>query len=362
MKYKLDEIQILRAIAAILVVLAHCHTDLIPLYGQNNVKILTDKFFPDAATGVVIFFIISGFIMAVTTKDTKPQTRSVSSFYVRRLIRILPIYYIFLSISAIYPPYEGMYHIIGSFLFLPFTGTTAYPILPIGWTLVYEMYFYLIFGLSLLFPKRMRLWIVCTWYILNIAFSPTVLIAGPHNLPINLLGVFTNPITFNFVFGLFFAYAYINLQYRKMSLMYFAILLVLMICFANHRSWIAMAIIMTCFALSHVYSLYLKIKGSCCLIGGSPYSLYLSHLWSLYLKIKGFCCLIGDSSYSLYLSHLYSLYLAGKCWRILRGGKYLGDDILILFGFITSIFIGLLSYFCLEKPLTRVLRNKLMRC
>ncbi len=83
-KEKLYSIQILRAYAAILVVISHV---------WNN-GILPGTFNELGGFGVDIFFVISGFIMCLTVSLKNTKHENAKNFIVRRIIRIFPIYII----------------------------------------------------------------------------------------------------------------------------------------------------------------------------------------------------------------------------------------------------------------------------
>lgn len=134
----LYSIQYLRALAALGVVLVHD--------GFTNNYV--------GQQGVDIFFVISGFIMMnVSGREPDPLT-----FLKARAIRVAPLYWCAtLAWAAIYG--AGLLNVLLSLAFLPHTpppGQTSPVLLP-GWSLVYEAFFYLLFGVSLYFPARARL-------------------------------------------------------------------------------------------------------------------------------------------------------------------------------------------------------------
>ncbi|CAG5073271.1 hypothetical protein DYBT9623_04755 [Dyadobacter sp. CECT 9623] len=125
----LNSIQILRAIAALLVVFAHF----------EFVKPAVGGF------GVDIFFIISGFIMAYIVN------KNSDAFLYRRLVRIIPIYWFMTLLTlALYAVKPSWFRslivtpeaVIKSLLFIPYRIKGSGPILSLGWTLTYEMFFY----------------------------------------------------------------------------------------------------------------------------------------------------------------------------------------------------------------------------
>ena len=143
--YKIESIQILRFIAAFSVMMVH-----LPIFSFG-------------IWGVDIFFVISGFIMMyVTDKDYK-------FFFVKRLIRIVPLYWILtvgvFIIALINPDFlnntsANIKHLIKSMLFIPFdkNGIGHFPILFLGWTLNFEIIFYLLFALSIFISKNHKLY------------------------------------------------------------------------------------------------------------------------------------------------------------------------------------------------------------
>jgi exopolysaccharide production protein ExoZ len=143
----LFNIQVLRAIAALLVVHAHAA-------GPTGLGLR----WVGGAEGVDLFFVISGFIIAyVAALDP-------SQFMTRRLIRIVPIYWtstiaLYLLVLAV----PRLFHttssdpvlLVRSLAFLPTASGVhtedgiPHPTLSGGWTLNYEMYFYAVFAVAL---------------------------------------------------------------------------------------------------------------------------------------------------------------------------------------------------------------------
>lgn len=147
-------IQALRALAAYAVVSHHIIDSF-----KNYIAI--DKFDWDinlGSFGVELFFVISGYIM-IATNSSKSQSYLI--FLAHRLIRVAPMYWILtLAASALmlfgFRIFGGRefsaQHLIASLLFLPYfiDGKIVAPILFVGWTLNYEMFFYLLFAMSMI--------------------------------------------------------------------------------------------------------------------------------------------------------------------------------------------------------------------
>lgn len=152
---KLASIQILRAAAALSVALFHAaqwsHLD-----------------FAVGAAGVDVFFVISGFVLWAACEARPPAP---AAFLLARVGRIVPLYWIVTLVVAaaalaapkalpIVEP-EGR-HLILSLLLVPHTDPAGgpFPLLPTGWTLTYEAFFYLVMALALAAPRDRRLQIV----------------------------------------------------------------------------------------------------------------------------------------------------------------------------------------------------------
>lgn len=179
---KIDVIQAMRGIAALLVVMWHGSRYFSP-YGTGWPWRV---FAPGARLGVSLFFLISGFIMVVTTKRCDGSPVYAIRFMIKRFARVWPPYFIATllfvilipSRLALYRAPDGPWQLLQGLFFIPAASTPtvapvfAYPPLPVGWTLNYEMYFYAFFAVSLAFGRAR--WIA---FIAWIFFS---LVAVPH--------------------------------------------------------------------------------------------------------------------------------------------------------------------------------------
>ena len=155
----IEGLQVLRAVAALMVVLHHARlsvpgSDGWPSFGE---------------AGVDIFFVISGFVMAYTTtsfSDDAPmqgRLRGAGMFLRRRVIRVVPLYWLALLWTSRRALLHGQYStdLVKDFFFIPHPNgvfhTWLAPTLQQGWTLNYEAFFYLLFGAAILFGSRRML-------------------------------------------------------------------------------------------------------------------------------------------------------------------------------------------------------------
>lgn len=148
---RFDEIQVLRFAAAAGVVVAHAvdlTTDRLGLDTMLAGGTLEDF----GAAGVDLFFVISGFIIATTTRG-QTGLRAAGDFLWRRFRRVAPIYWL-LSLPILVGMVRGgtltADVAAATFLFWPFSGLEmTFPALGAGWTLCFEMLFYAGFGLAM---------------------------------------------------------------------------------------------------------------------------------------------------------------------------------------------------------------------
>jgi peptidoglycan/LPS O-acetylase OafA/YrhL len=91
------ELDGVRAIAVLMVIFFHFFFDL-------NLHPLLTKVANFGRTGVSLFFVLSGFLITRILVATKESPGYFSSFYVRRALRIFPLYYLFLTLIFIILP------------------------------------------------------------------------------------------------------------------------------------------------------------------------------------------------------------------------------------------------------------------
>jgi exopolysaccharide production protein ExoZ len=192
-KQEFYSIQYLRAIASLSVVAFH----LSDRYGSSLLV---------GSSGVDIFFVISGFIMWVTTGDR--ATPGV--FAMRRIIRIVPNYWLATIVTALliiarpnfmYGHELDLFRFIGSVLFLPtLSGGKILPVVLQGWTLIFEMVFYFLFALSLFVRQGYRINLLAT------ALIAMTIVHGATNEP--HVEALTSPILLEFLAGVLLGFLF----------------------------------------------------------------------------------------------------------------------------------------------------------
>ncbi|SEK24155.1 acyltransferase family protein [Xaviernesmea oryzae] len=325
------QVQYLRALAAFGVIFFHA-------FGYTTLDVVLQEKVKIGAAGVDLFFIISGFVMYLSTVDRQIGT---AAFYKARLIRVVPLYWLATSLAvAIFVAAPQLtnhpstwQHILSSYLFVahpdPSRPDLFWPIVVPGWTLNYEMFFYLLFGLSLLLPKRAQ--------IPNLAVTIGGLVAiGLIAHPPGIAGFYTHSLLLEFLLGLLFGALYrkgVRLDGRLcLSLSALALLsLLLLQPYFSEQSrvifWGIPAAMLFC------GSVFAK---------GSPMRLPIVEY-------------LGAASYSLYLSQFFSLKVFEIAARILNLPRGL---MFVLVSVTLAIIVGVLVYAFIEVPITRLLKPR----
>jgi peptidoglycan/LPS O-acetylase OafA/YrhL len=201
---QIRNIQILRGMAAITVVLCHIHEWDDKKFGSHAV---TPAIFLGGFTGVDLFFVISGFIMVFIQPAPIDSYRSYLRFLVHRFTRIYPpvwiVMFLLLFVWLVHPELFNHYggnhvEIFRSFLLLP---QDYQPLLNVAWTLIHEVYFYLVVSFALMFAPRGRWIFGFVWFLLVlIIFS----IFGKGNFgQIRTLQLIFSPFSLTFLLGYF---------------------------------------------------------------------------------------------------------------------------------------------------------------
>jgi peptidoglycan/LPS O-acetylase OafA/YrhL len=320
-------IQILRGLAALLVVLYHIAKKGV-VAGNYNFNL-----FEFGQFGVEIFFITSGFIMSYITAE---RDFNIRSFMIRRAVRILPMYWLFTTIALcalIAVPKLAFTHselspgLVTSYLLIPDPDHSL--LLTVGWTLSFELLFYLLFALM---GGRSNG---------PIAFVLAVLWGLSFVVPQNFYVQFIfNDYWADFLAGMIL----FKMMNRRAGLLLVGVVaLIVFFIFDWYRLPDRRSIYFGLPAVS-VFSIILGLEG-------------LIRQWRSTIIVPAFKFL-GDASYSVYLSHFFSLNLAYLAiYRILKLNGRWGEAIYMTISVILSLFVGGLVYALIEKKIQHSLRN-----
>ncbi|HEY8384131.1 MAG TPA: acyltransferase [Microvirga sp.] len=198
---KLVLIQALRGLAALAIALLHARHEAGLLAGGPAPASVVPW-----AAGVDVFFVISGFIMVHASGRLFEAPGARPVFLARRVARIVPLYwavtslYLLIALAApalLNSEWLKPWPVLASFLFIPFARPDGLvqPLYSLGWTLNYEMAFYVLFALVLPWARRSAVLVLIG---LLVALA---ILGRAASLP-QPLAFWTSPIILEFAFGL----------------------------------------------------------------------------------------------------------------------------------------------------------------
>lgn len=196
----ITNLQLLRAIAAYAVVIYHI--------GDQESAAWFRSLSHVGAAGVDIFFVLSGFIMVFTTARVQPTS---TEFLLKRIARIVPTYWLvtlatfallLLGLRPIGNHQADVGYLVSSLLFFPVERGAAgtIPLVAVGWTLNYEMFFYLLFAAVLALAKNRG--VAYTVVGVLLALVSVNLVVETTNPSLRLA---TSPLLLEFAFGIVLA-------------------------------------------------------------------------------------------------------------------------------------------------------------
>jgi exopolysaccharide production protein ExoZ len=330
--------QVLRFFAALSVLVGHAQHEAIDLgTGLRTIwQPIPWRF------GVDIFFVISGFVMYHTASSRFGKAGAARDYLLRRIIRIVPTYWFFtvlaLAAAAVFGRVMNTSHwrvsdIIASFAFIPWRQADGQvtPILNLGWTLNYEMFFYVAFALALTLPRRSGLLAIFAAFIALAAFYPIV----PSQW--FALKFWSNPIIVEFLFGI--VIALVSERGGRI------------------RPPIALLCVIAALALSAQFPQEPDLRW---LFWGLPAAMIGASAILLPQPSQGRCLsllsMAGGASYALYLSHPFTVNLVGLVWRALFADRWpVGYLITVI---LTAIGVSFIFYLLVERPLTAFLKAR----
>ncbi len=340
----LAHLQYLRAVAAFLVVLYHARL-LTPLGALLP--------FDAGRAGVDIFFVISGFIIQhVAARDDVGRP---GAFLLKRAIRILPLYWLLtLLIAAAAQVAPGLAgsggmpdasRIVRSLLFLPYVDDAGeiHPVLFLGWTLNYEMFFYVLFAAGLLIARpALRLLAVSGVLLLLVA-------AGRIAAPTSAAGItYTSPLLLEFGAGLWLGYVWERhgariagngaraLAAAAMTAGFAALL-------AGELLWpmVPQVVRWGVPALAIVAAALVLERG-----GRAP--------------VRRIALLLGEASYAIYLVHPFVIKAVSLVYARLHVAALPVHLLALAATLLAVALVGVAFHLTVERPAVRLLRHRLL--
>jgi exopolysaccharide production protein ExoZ len=285
-------------------------------------------------SGVAVFFVISGFIMCFITRE------DADGFLAKRFIRIVPMYWLCtlvrfgllkLSSWSANPPLVT--DLPRSLLFLP---SEQLPILGVGWTLNFEVYFYLVFSLALWINRRLA-------PVISAVFIYTVFALDQRGYGGFLTHYYSHDYIHYFLAGiaLFYLWTFGSVLFRGWPVT--AICAVGIVFFFGSQfvrplwpDWL----------LAYYWWL-------------PPFVV----AWALFMESSGASItwkpvvLLGDASYSLYLTHTIFFGISRVLLDALHMPPPNESVAVVLFEVVAATLVGIAVHLYVEKPFLRKVRQ-----
>lgn len=343
---RIASVQMLRLIAASLVLLLHAE-----LMGYHTGRFLgvtlsRPQWLSKGAFGVDLFFVISGFIMVHSSQGLHGKRGARRTFLLRRLLRIVPLYWagtlVMLAWLAKYGPAPNLRGTVLSLLFLPYVSDTAAhriaPLLEVGWTLNFEMLFYLTFAVAMASNVR------STAARLDLALAAMVAIGSAIVLPMPVW-YWTRPILLEFAGGMMLGLLY--LRGVKLPSLARPAMLALALALIAHGE-IDTGPLMTGWERTLTWGIAGMLTLAATVLG--PLRLRHERLWNFG----------GDISYALYLVHIPLMLAVQMLWRHFRWPYgAMQEAFFVVLVCALSYSVAILAHRLFERPVTRWLQHRL---
>ena len=339
---KIEAIQLLRGFAALAVVGIHSLAFELKYSGGD---LLLPQWFRFGETGVDLFFVISGFVMVTVTRGRFGRAEEVVRFLWGRVTRIYPTYWFYffvtLSVFLVKPSWVNSSLPVQSNLWASFFlwPHETMPLVVVAWSLIFELWFYIVFAVLLFFPERVLLPFLCAWATVIVAMN-LYLVAQQTGVTQPVAVIVTHPYTCEFILGSLAALLLRTAIIARLpTRLYWAILVVVVVAIVQAH---------VAGALNHGYLtralvlgvLYAALLASCVVLErrGS-------------LRIPALLRLNGDMSYTVYLSHLLVLSVIGKIWFAIGPVSGLWDNFVACTIMYTAVLVyGWVGYRLIERP------------
>lgn len=302
--------------------------------------------------GVDLYFVLSGFIITTMCVGRFGRRGEARRFLKRRFLRIYPTYWVWCAaVLAVFLVQPGMVNsshgrpdVLRSVLLLPQQNL---PLILVGWTLVYEVFFYLLFAAALRWLREIQLpWALALW-------AAAVIVGQSILMPTRTqpwLHMIVSPLLLEFIMGCGVA-LYVDRCSRTVAIISLA--LGVGGCVAGTFALMALGV-------------PFPLGWGRVLIYGTAAALVVAGIVGL--ERRGGCWIprpivgLGDASYSLYLSHVPVIAVAGLLLRRLLVSPSPAMHVVALAGtFAMAVAGGVVSFRLIERPLLHLLRNQPIR-
>jgi len=337
-----DSLQAGRGLAAVAVLLFHTW-----LMARDKLgHVFAGNLFIHGDRGVDFFFVLSGFIILHANWSSVGVPNNAPRYFYRRLVRVYPIFLVITLVKLGYmllggpgiPAYKsGLSHLLCSTLLIPLPD---FPFLAVSWSLCFEMFFYSIFLMAVLFGWRFRWWMIghaAVCFLINIPGVPSLDYPGWFFVHTRIL---------DFYLGCAAAWICARGFVSVRLALFFAVFGIVWLVFGHFAHDRIEAVLQALGPLFWGLGFFLIITGVATL---ERMKHILIPRWLTYL---------GDASYSVYLVHNNVILVGGA---LLAKRLHLVEGWFSLAMFVVaaaSLAAGIACYQFIEKPVLQWFQNK----
>lgn len=333
----------LRAIAALIVV--WCHIELLKK-NKGLVNLLDNEYFniPSGHLAVILFFVLSGFLITFLLVKEREKNGEISlkKFYLRRILRIWPLYYLILFLSFLL--FKADYSqktvllCLSGFPNIAHALGAGWPTSPHVWSIGVEEQFYLFWPILLTLIPLKRVILALSLFIIGYSILPNV-------ISFIIIRTFQN-----FEFNSFISELFYGTKFNCMSVGALVGFL-----YARENKWLKVisskfiaysSIILS--ALLWAYGLEFNFFNDALyavLFSIAVYNIVVNPKINIDTKVTSF---LGKISFGIYMYHWIIILLALKYLPVIKN-DILYNVYLYLVVIIGTIFISWISFNSVEK-------------
>jgi exopolysaccharide production protein ExoZ len=339
---KLQSLEMLRAVAALSVVLYHTTT----IFGTRTGTIPFAGLFASGFRGVDLFFVLSGFIIAHVHASDIGRPRHLGNYLFNRIARIYPaVWTMTMFAGSLYAIGFGgaekteklaMASVAASALLLPQVGDA---LVNVTWTLKYELFFYLMFAVLIL-DLRAGLAALVLWQFATLLSSVGLL---PGALEFG--AYYLRSLCLDFGVGLTCAWLIYNAVFvANMQTV--------------RRQWVLLAFGIIAFVVGMMAQTHTRAAGIPCALGAGAIVVGLILLeQSSRIQVPRILLLLGGASYAIYLVHFSAITLTAVA--LIRFRLAPMNDAVFLAVAALGAAAGVAFDRTVDQPIQRLLRRRL---
>jgi len=354
----------IRFIAACIVFLTHAIVPYIDLLNIDNpLRVKVIKITLGEGIGVPVFFVLSGFLITYLLIDEYKRNLKINlkAFYMRRILRIWPLYFAIILFSfALYPYLLELFsekNPLQSNIFYYLTFLSNFDSIrvhqenltyalsqDITWSVAIEEQFYLFWPIIFLLPKRAWIYIITIILAYSLIFRLIVtnsVVIYFHTISafayLCMGGLFAYLISYNIKVKSIFENTNTNFQYITITLLFVTLVLFQLVSFKYFHSFIYS------FSLSFIVAIFITSQAI------SKKSKFLLSNFS----IANFW---GKYSYGIYLLHPIAIKITSIFFNKVSFNKlvFLNYLFMAVISFIFTLILSYISYEFYEKKFLKL--------